>query len=156
MSSVWRWVLRRIGTRSRTCALSRERLVSLGKQRFNDLLALDRAARVVQRVVGTNTDLTSFGSILQSFFICGALATSVRPRKPSEVFSGKGADREAASKIGGFDDLWKTISEPETVRNVYRFRDCFESLVFGQSLLEQLQSDCRVRSHFFCGGKGGW
>jgi hypothetical protein len=41
------------------------------------------------------------------------------------------------------------------VRNVYAFHDAFASLVLGQSLLGQLQSDQRVRSHFFCSGKGG-
>jgi hypothetical protein len=66
-----------------------------------------------------------------------------------------GADREAASKIEGFDDLWKTLPEPQAVGSVYRFRDCFESLVLAQSMLEALQSDQRLRSRFLCGGKGG-
>jgi len=139
----------------RGVAIDRDKLVSLGKERFNDLLEKDRVARTAQRVIGTTTDLSCFGSIFQSFFICGALTTSVRPRKPSEVFSGEGADREAASKIDGFEDLWKTISEPVAVRSVYAFHDAFASLVLGQSLLERIDSDGRVRSHFLCSGKGG-
>jgi hypothetical protein len=140
----------------RGVAVSRDRLVSLGKQRFEDLLRLDREARSsAQRVIGTTTDLSCFGSIFQAFTVCNALVTSARPRKPSEVFSGKGADREAASKIDGFSDLWKTISEPVAVRSVYAFHDAFASLVLAQSLLERLSHDGRVRSRFLCGGKGG-
>ena len=40
------------------------------------------------------------------------------------------------------------------MRDVLAFHDAFESLVFGQSIAEQLSSDGRLRSRFFCGGTG--
>ena len=138
----------------RGVAVSRDRLVSLGKERFDKLLALDREARSVQRVVGCNTDFSNWFSVMQSFADAGALATSVPRRRTADVVAGRGLDRERASKIADFSDLWKTNQEPAIVRNVLRFRDCFESLVLAQSMLDQLQDDGRVRSHFFCGGKG--
>ena len=42
----------------------------------------------------------------------------------------------------------------EVIDDIYTFRDLFESLLFGQSMLEGLAKDGRLRSHFFTGGKG--
>jgi hypothetical protein len=81
-------------------------------------------------------------------------ASQVPKRRNAEVLSGQGADREAAAQISSFDDLWKITSEPVVVRDVFRFRDEFESLIFGRSLLEQTERDGRVRSRFFAGGSG--
>jgi hypothetical protein len=50
--------------------------------------------------------------------------------------------------------LWKTNQEFETVREVYRFNDQFQSLVFGMSMLGQIGDDGRMRSKFFLGGGG--
>jgi hypothetical protein len=82
------------------------------------------------------------------------LTSPVRKRKTAEQFTGAGADREAAARIDGFDDLFKATQEPASVRNVYGFRNLFEPLVFGMSMLERLSPDGRVRSRFFCGGSG--
>ena len=138
----------------RGVALSRERLLSLGRKRFDDLIALDGIARQSQRIVGTKTDLTSWQSIQFAFGIAGALVTALTPRTTAEIHAGAGKDREAAGKIEGFADLWKAQPDPQAVRGVYAFRDAFESLVFGQSLLERLSSDGRLRSRLFAGGHG--
>jgi hypothetical protein len=136
-------------------AIDRERLVSIGQKRFKSLLALDREARSLQRVIGHNTDLTAWRSTQFAFAVVRALeVTAVPPRKHADVIAGRGADREAVRKIENFAGLWKgTSSEPQSVRAVYAFRDVFESLAFGASMLERLSSDGRLRSRFFCGGE---
>ena len=138
----------------RGMAVSRDRLLSLGQRRFHELLAKDRSARGLQRVIGTKTDLTSWRSVEYAFGCANALTTSVPDRKTAEVNAGVGEDREGAAKVAGFTDLWKTTSEPESVRNVLAFHEAFGSLVLGISLLERLQSDGRVRSHSLCGASG--
>jgi hypothetical protein len=140
---------------SRGVGIDRERLLAIGKERFEQLLLLDREARAIQRVIGTNTDLTSWFAVMQAFALKGALSASAVPGlKIKDQFSRRGADRERAAKIERFEQLWKASQEPQSVRAVYRFHDAFASLVFGQSLLERTEDDGRVRSHFFCGGKG--
>jgi hypothetical protein len=47
----------------RGIAVDRERRLSLGKQRFKQLLAAERLARS-ERAIGTRCDLTSFASVL--------------------------------------------------------------------------------------------
>jgi hypothetical protein len=136
----------------RGIAVNRDRLLSLGKERFDDLLLLDRRVRSLQRVLFN--DLTSWPSVMHSFASVGALDTGIAPRRTAEQFSASGEDREQAARITGFDDLWKTTAEPESVRNVLAFHDAFSKLSFGLSLLDRLSDDGRVRSRLFCGGKG--
>jgi hypothetical protein len=140
------------GIHARGIAVSRERLLALGKERFQELLAKDGAARGLQRVIGTRTDLGSWTSVKEAFASVNALLTTVPRRKTAEVWAGKGIDREEAAMITGFADLWKAQQEPQAVRDVYAFHDVFASLVFGQSMLDQLASDGRVHSYTFCGG----
>ena len=135
----------------RGIAVSKERLLALGKERFQDLLAKDGAARSLQRVVGARVDLSSWASVEQAFASVNALLTKVPRRKNAEILAGKGKDREEAAKISGFGDLWKAQQEPQSVRDVYAFHDVFASLVFGQSMLDQLASDGRVRAYTFAG-----
>jgi hypothetical protein len=138
----------------RGIAVSRDKLVSLGKQRFALLLAKDREARRLQRVIGPNTDLTSWFSVVQAFAQRSALSTAVPKRKTPDVFSGQGVDRASAAKIEDFSDLWKLNQDRETVRNVLRFHDAFESLVFGMSMLDRISpDDGRLRSRFFSSGR---
>jgi len=136
----------------RGVAIDRERLLSLGKERFTRLLESDRAARASQRIIGTRIDLTHFESVQFAFANVGAFAAAVPRRKLADVASGRGADREAAAQICGFDDLWKITSEPAAVRDVLAFRDVFEQLLFARSLLERLGEDDRAHSQFFTGG----
>jgi hypothetical protein len=73
----------------------------------------------------------------------------------AENVAGSGKEKDSARKVTSFDDMWKvSASEPNAVRNVYAFRDAFESLVFAQSLLERLSDDGKVHSPFFTGGSG--
>ncbi len=137
----------------RGVAMSRERLLSLGQERFKDLLCKDRAARSLQRVIFT--DLSSWFSVQQAFLAAGAFATAVPKRKTSEVARGVGEDRERAATINGFSDLWKASQEPQVVRDVYAFHEAFVTLALGQSILEQLSRDGRLRSRLFCGGRIG-
>ena len=139
----------------RGVAVSREWLLSLGQKRFQELLALDRTTRSLQRVIRSKTDLTDWRSVEYTFQLANALVTPVPRRKIAEQVSGAGLDRDEAAKIAGFPDLWKATVEQPTVRNVYAFHDAFVSLVLGQSMLQRLSSDGRLRSSFFCGGKGG-
>ena len=136
---------------SRGVAFDRERLVSLGSALFDDLLSRDRDVRSFQRVLFD--DLSSWPSVLQSFAANNALVTNVPSRRNADIVAGRFADREQAARIDSFDDLWKIALEPESARRVLSFHDAFVSLVFGQSLLERLSSDGRVRSRLFCGGK---
>ena len=58
-------------------------------------------------------------------------------------------------RIAGFQDLWKCTSERrEVIDDIYAFHDLFQSLCFGQSLLERVSKDGRLRNHFFTGGTG--
>jgi hypothetical protein len=136
----------------RGIAISRDRLLEQGRERFGDLCLLDRRARSLQRVIFN--DLSSWHSVMQSFAVVGALDTGIAPRKTAEQFSGSGEDREHAARINGFDDLWKAQAEPESVRNVLAFHDAFCRLAFGMSMLDRLSDDGRLRSSSFCGGKG--
>ena len=138
----------------RGIAIDRDRILSLGRGRFAELLALDRTARGSQRIIGSSTDLTSWQSVEFAFAQAGALATQVPKRTMTEEMSGSGLDRHAAAQINGFDDLFKATADRQPVRDVLAFHDAFESLVFGQSIAEQLSSDGRLRSRFFCGGTG--
>ena len=109
----------------RGVAVDRERLLSLGKERFTRLLETDRAARSTQRTIGSKTDLTRWASVEFAFANRGLLTATIPRRKTAEVYSGQGADREAAAQISAFDDLWKITSEPVAVRDIFAFRDEF-------------------------------
>jgi hypothetical protein len=139
----------------RGVAIDRDRIISLGRERFAELLALDRTVRISQRIIGSSTDLTSWQSVEFAFSQAGALTTQVPKRTMSEELSGSGLDRHAAAQIKGFDDLFKASGDRQSVRDVLAFHDAFVRLVFGQSLFERLSADGRLRSHFFCGGTGG-
>jgi hypothetical protein len=134
-------------------AIDRERLFTLGRERFAELLRKDSVARAMQRVIGTRVDLTSWPSVEFAFATVNGLTTPVPRRKLSEQASGMGLEREAAATISDFTDLWKVNQNQEIVRSIYSFYDAFASLCFGQSMLEQLQSDGRIRSRSFCGSK---
>src|SRR5262249_39992003 len=135
----------------RGIAISRERLLSLGKARFSELLQADREVRAFQRILFV--DLSQWASVEQSFAIAGALTTIVPRVRTGEASRGGGAERIAAASITGFDDLWKAQAEPQSVRNVLKFCDSFASLIFGQSLLQRISSDDRARSRFFSSGR---
>jgi hypothetical protein len=137
----------------RGVAISRERILSLGRSRFTELLAKDRVARSMQRVIGTKADVTSWSAVLYAFACANGLTTMVPKLKTAEVYAGSGLDREEAARIDGFDDLWKS-GELETARNVLVFHDAFRSMVLGVSLLERLADDGRLRSYSLCGTKG--
>jgi hypothetical protein len=139
---------------SRGIAIDRQRLQSLGQQRFKDLLEADRTARALQRIM--IQDLTSWPSVLQAFQMAGA-QVPVKAAKMSEQWAGQGQDREAVRTISnsGFQDLWKlSTGEVETVNKIYAHHDLFASLAFGQSLLDLIGDDDRVHSKFFCHGSG--
>jgi hypothetical protein len=72
-----------------------------------------------------------------------------------EELSGSGLDRQQAARIAGFGDLFKAMADRLSVGNVLAFHDAFARLAFGQSMVERLSADGRLRSHFFCGGTGG-
>jgi len=136
---------------NRGVAVDRDKLVSLGKKRFQELLAADRVCREEQRVIHIATDLTSWFSVKQSFAASGALKAPVPERSDSDRVSGSGKNRDAARAIAGFGSLWKCSQhEPRAVRAIYKFRDLFESLALAQSMLERTEKDSRVASGLFC------
>jgi hypothetical protein len=137
---------------SRGVKISRERLLSLGRERFAELIATDRTARSVQRVL--INDYSSWPSVQYGFACTSPLSVNMPRRKMADIVSGRGADREEASKIEGFSDLWKAEQHPPTIRNVLAHHDAFVRLIFGQSMLRCFPDDSRLRSHFFCGGRG--
>jgi hypothetical protein len=134
----------------RGVAVNSERLVSLGRERFARLLALDRKARTGSPIGGS--DLTRWEPVQNTLgaFECA----SITRRSMREQLSGSGKEREQVRVIHDWADLWKSGERLEILDNVYAFHDAFEILCFGQSILEQLSGDSRVRSHLFCGGKG--
>jgi hypothetical protein len=100
-------------------------------------------------------DYSQWSSVYQSFAMAGALNVSVVPeRKPMQVGDGVALDQESARQIKGFDDLWKSTSEPSVVKHVFAWRDIFDSLTFGRSLFDLIGEDGRVHNKFFAGGKG--
>jgi hypothetical protein len=136
---------------SRGIAIDRERLLSLGRERFEQLLAADRKAP--RGRIGAGVDVSQWQSVQSA--LSAYECASVPRRTTNEQVSGSGKDREATRQIAGFVDLWKATHErQEVLRDIYGFRDMFESLCFGQSILDRLSKDGRVRSRFFCGGKG--
>jgi hypothetical protein len=133
----------------RGVAIDRNKLVSLGRERFAELLAAERKARSWQRGIG---DFASFESVQRGLHAFEA--SQIPRRKTSEQISGAGKDREAVRAIRDWSDLWKLTSERrEILDDVYNFHDLFESLMFGHALLEKCSPDGRVRSRFFCGRK---
>jgi hypothetical protein len=137
-------------------AVSRERLLVLGTERFAKLLAADRDARSVQHIIGTRTDLTDWSSVYYHCLICTGASDQVpvSPRKQYEELYGLNKEVDQIRGLDGFIDLWKVIgAQPQAVLRIYEFRDRFESLVFGQSMLQRLSDDGRLRTKLFCGGK---
>jgi len=137
--------------RARGIAVNRNKLLALGAQRFNELLACDRAARTEQRVVGPAVDLTSWWSTHQALANMG-LNAGIPRQKTVEAWRGTGDDRQQAGRFAGFFDLWKSATEPRAVKFISVFRDKFESLLLGLSLLDRIGDDGKVRSTFFSSG----
>jgi hypothetical protein len=92
--------------------------------------------------------------VFQSFAAANALVTAVPRRKTADILARRDADRDDAARVDHFSDLWKCFLEPETVRRIFAFRDRFERLVFGQSMINKLDESHRLKSRFFCGGSG--
>jgi hypothetical protein len=126
-----------------------DRLISSGRERFQQLLALDRKARSWQRI----TDLTRFEGVRRSFDAFEA--PDVPRRTTSEQVAGSGKERDEVRQITGFDDLWKASGERrKTLDDIYAFHDLFNSLCFGHSMLEALSPDGRACSPLFRAGSG--
>jgi len=141
---------------SRGIAVDRAALISLGRSRFQQLLADECEARTEHRAIESLTDLTDFGSVLSAFVSIGALQNIPVPRrKTAEQLYGVNADLDQVRQVHDWHDLWKFFAvEPRAVTKIYRFRRGFESLIFATSMLERVGDDGRMRSKFFCGGKG--
>jgi hypothetical protein len=78
----------------------------------------------------------------------------VSPRKQYEELYGFNKEVDQIRSVDGFVDLWKVIgAQPQAVLRIYEFRDIFDSLVFGQSMLQRLSDDGLLRTKLFCGGK---
>ena len=140
----------------RGVAVEREKLLSLGEARFQELLTADRCARTEQRVITTRTDLTSWPSVFHALVNTGALSqVSVPARKTYEQLYGINQELDQIRQVDGFVDVWKLFrAVPRAVRAIRAFRDVFESLVFGQSFFVWIDTDNRVHHKFFCGGSG--
>jgi len=140
----------------RGLAVSRERLMSLGHEVFQRLLAADHEARLEQREIEAGVDLTSWTSVYRALASMNAFASVPVPRRSThDEWAGVNEDFDEVRKVEGFRDLWKLNDfAARAIRAISNFRDCFESLLFGQSLLERVSDDGRVRSKFFCGGRG--
>jgi hypothetical protein len=140
----------------RGVAIDRDRLVSLGRERFDELLTCDRGARTWQRIIGTRRDLTSWASVFHALAENGAMRQIPVPeRKSYEQLYGINKEIDLVRQVSGFLDLWKlSCAQPQAIRAINAFRDVFKKLVFAQSMLERLSDDGRLRSRFFSGGTG--
>lgn len=108
----------------RGVAIDRDRLLSLGKALFDDLLSRDHDVRSFQRVLFN--DLSSWPSVLQSFAANNALVTNIPYRRTADVVAGRHIDREQAARIDDWNDLWKIALEPESARRVLSGRQSKE------------------------------
>jgi len=141
----------------RSVAIDRERLLKLGRERFDQLIAADQQARTsAQRIIGTRRDLTSFANVYHSLCEVGAIGqVPVPARTTNEQVFGQNRELDQIRSIEGFFDLWKVFrAQPQAIRAISAFHETFETLVFGQSMLEKLSDDSRLRSRFFAGGHG--
>jgi len=130
---------------ARGVPVNADKLLSLGRARFQTLLELDRKARSWQKIA----DFTRFDSVqdgLQAFE-----AASVPRRKSSEEASGDGQEKDQVRPIHDWSDLWKTGEREELLNDVYCFHDGFESLCLAHDMVEHLSKDGRARSRFFAG-----
>jgi hypothetical protein len=125
-------------------------LLERGRAEFGRLLTLDQACRNEQRVIGSRTDLTSFVSLRESLQNAGAFRTPLREPPMAEQVYGRDKAYRRATKIEVTADLWKVFeNEPRLIRHLFEYRDVFESLIFGRSLLESIGPDGRIHSGFF-------
>ena len=137
----------------RGVVIDRGRFLSLGRERFAELLAADREART-ERVIGSRIDLSQFSSVLFAF-VHGGAQLPVPYATMAQQYAGADVELDRARATEGFADLWKFYgSEPRAVRSVYVFRDLFESLAFGQSMLPWMEADGRAYQEFFIRGSG--
>jgi hypothetical protein len=141
---------------ARGVAVDSERLLSLGRERFQELLAAEREART-ERVIGTRCDLTSFPSSYYAFALNGALQHIPVPTPTTaQEYQGAGQELDEMRQLEGFDDLWKLCgAEPRAVRAIYAFRNIVEALILGQSLFTCIEDDGRVHHKFFARGSSG-
>ena len=114
----------------RGLAIDKDKLVSLGQERFPQLLAHEREARGEQRAIGLLADLTEWATTFAMFARVGALrAVPVRQRTTHEQLHGLNLELDEVREVRGFADLWKLLPvEPRAVLKMYNFRDAFESL----------------------------
>jgi hypothetical protein len=129
------------------------KLLSLGRERFQKLLEADRQARASQSIIGA--ELTTGAGVLQAFAVLGATEASGIPRlRISQAYAGVGRDREAVRPIKCVDDLWKWTGEPQLVKALFAYRNAFETLGFGRSLVEHIEEG-RAYTQFFARGASG-
>lgn len=138
----------------RGIAVNRDKLLSLGRERFQQLLAADHAARALQHEIGIRTDLTSWQWVFVALGRAGALRQVPVPQRTThDQVSGLNLELDDIRELDGFCDLWKVSnSQPQVVRAIHAFRQSFETALFGQSMLERLNADNRLQSKFLCGG----
>jgi len=135
---------------SKGVAIDTDKLLELGKERFTRLLELDR--KIPRHSLGAGIDATRFSSVQNALHAFEA--ASVPRRTTNEQLEGAGKQREAIRQITGWPDLWKATHErQEVIADFYSFHDLFGSLTFGQSMLEKLSRDGRLRGPLFRGGK---
>jgi hypothetical protein len=128
---------------------SRDELLKRGKAEFGRLLTLDAALRSEQPLFGPKTDFTSFESVSSAFKRTRTTPSLPRPSMDQELSGQAGAYRRAV-ELSSFGDLWKlSENEPRPIRKLHQYRDVFESLLFGRSLVTALGADGRVRHRFF-------
>jgi hypothetical protein len=135
---------------SKGVGIDSDKLLELGKERFTRLLELDR--KIPRHALGAGIDATRFDSVQSALHAFEA--ASVPRRTTNEQLEGAGKEREAIRQITGWPVLWKAAHErQEVIADFYSFHDLFESLTFGQSMLEKVSRDGRLRGPLFRGGK---
>jgi hypothetical protein len=115
----------------RGIAIDRDRLVSLGEARFQRLLAADREARTLQRVIDIRCDLTRWEAVHHALAQTGALGqVPVPARKTFQQLYGLNKEVDEVREVVDFVDLWKLIrAQPRAIRAISAFREIFEPLV---------------------------
>jgi hypothetical protein len=124
--------------------LNRSALIDRGKEKFEELLELNRQSR---KQLPLHVEATSFAQL-------NGWCTNLFPSQVPKLDPGlqwRGEKLPEYARIRGLDDIWKSEPDPLVIA-IYKHWKAFKSLVFGQSLLDLADGSNCVRSPFWASG----
>jgi len=124
--------------------IERQKLIEHGQAGFARLLL---AGRELRKQIHLKVEPTSFAQL--SGWLSNLFPSPLQPLGLTEQLHGEKFPPEA--RITGLDDIWKCPPDP-LLHKLYAHWQLFQSLVFGQSLIDAADSDNRIRSPFWASG----